>query len=83
MRSIDDRAEIRGLFLRFPLDDCLLMIEPLVWSTGALGGLTSAWDKMEPFPAETLALWDNVSRAPFVACDSMPNSINQTHSVFL
>ncbi|KAL3912879.1 MAG: hypothetical protein SGILL_006716, partial [Bacillariaceae sp.] len=28
MRSVDDRAEIRGRFLRFPLEDCLRMMEP-------------------------------------------------------
>jgi hypothetical protein len=61
MRSIDDRAESRGLFLRLPLEDCLQMMEPSIWSTGSLGGITSAWDVMQEFPAETLALWDNVS----------------------
>ncbi len=61
MRSMDDRAEIRGLFLRFPLEDCLQMMAPSMWSTGVLAGITSAWDVMEPFPAETLALWDCVS----------------------
>jgi len=58
MRSIDDRAESRGLFLRFPLEDCLQMIRPTVWSTGSMDGVSSAWDKMLPFPAETLSLWD-------------------------
>ena len=62
MRSIDDRAESRGLFLRLPLEDCLQMMEPSVWSTGSIGGITSSWDVMQEFPAETLALWDNVSR---------------------
>mmetsp|Transcript_23585 Transcript_23585/g.25117 ORF Transcript_23585/g.25117 Transcript_23585/m.25117 type:complete len:964 (-) Transcript_23585:2914-5805(-) len=59
MRSIDDRAESRGLFLRFPLEDCLQMIRPTVWSTGSMDGVSSAWDKMLPFPAETLSLWDD------------------------
>lgn len=62
MRSMDDRAEVRSLFLRFPLDDCLKMMEPSLWSTGSLEGISSAWDIMEPFPAETLALWESVSR---------------------
>jgi hypothetical protein len=62
MRSIDDRAEIRSLFLRFPLEDCLKMMEPSLLSTGAIAGMPSAWDVMQPFPAETLALWESVSR---------------------
>jgi len=61
MRSMDDRAESRRLFLRFPLEDCLQMIRPTVLSTGSIDGISSPWqwDKMLPFPAETLILWDN------------------------
>jgi hypothetical protein len=59
MQSMDDRAEIRGLFLRFPLEDCLRMMEPAMWSTGSMAGILSGWDVMQPFPAETLALWDS------------------------
>jgi hypothetical protein len=62
MRSIDDRAEVRSLFLRFPLEDCLRMMEPSLLSTGSIAGIPSAWDVMQPFPAETLALWESVSR---------------------
>ncbi|KAG7364666.1 Sec23/Sec24 zinc finger domain containing protein [Nitzschia inconspicua] len=58
MRSMDDRAEVRSLFLRFPLEDCLKMMEPSLLSTGSLDGIASAWDVMQPFPAETLALWE-------------------------
>ena len=61
MRSMDDRAEIRGLFLRFPLEDCLKMMRPTVLSTGSMNGISSAWDNMVSFPAETLSLWDDVS----------------------
>lgn len=67
MRSMDDRAEIRGLFLRFPLEDCIQMMAPSMWSTGVLAGISSAWNVMDPFPAETLALWDSVS-CRFTAC---------------
>lgn len=59
MQSMDDRAESRGLFLRFPLEDCLQMIRPAVFSTGSIDGISSPWDIMVPFPAETLALWDD------------------------
>ena len=61
LRSMDDRAESRRLFLRFPLEDCLQMIRPSIWSTGSMN-ISSGWDAMLPFPAETLALWDDVSR---------------------
>lgn len=61
MRSMDDRAEMRVLFLRLPLEDCLMMMKPSLWSTGVLAGISSAWDVMLDFPAETLALWDSVS----------------------
>ena len=60
MRSMDDRAESRALFLRFPVENCLQMIRPSIWSTGSFG-VSSGWDAMLPFPAETLALWDDVS----------------------
>jgi hypothetical protein len=61
MRSMDDRAEMRVIFLRFPLEDCILMMKPSIWSTGAVGGVSSAWDVMLDFPPETLILWDSVS----------------------
>jgi hypothetical protein len=60
MRSIDDRAGSRALFLRFPVENCLQMIRPSIWSTGLMG-VSSGWDAMLPFPAETIALWDDVS----------------------
>ena len=55
--SNDDRAEIRSLYLRLPLEDCLNMMAPSVWSSG------SVFDKpgREAVPAETLSLWDHVS----------------------
>lgn len=59
MLSVDYRAESRGLFLRFPLEDCLQMIRPTILSTGSVDGVSSPWDKMLPFPAETLILWDD------------------------
>lgn len=56
MRSMDDRAESRGLFIRFPVEDCLQMMRPSIWSTGSTN-ISS--DAMLTFPAETLALWDD------------------------
>lgn len=63
MRSMDDRAEMRHLFLRFPLEDCVGMMAPKLWSTGNLEKVRSAssMGAMHPFPAETMALWDAVS----------------------
>jgi Sec23/Sec24 trunk domain/Sec23/Sec24 zinc finger len=62
LRSMDDRAESRHLFLRFPLEDCLGMLAPKLWSTGRIdiGRDTSNVTTMIPFPAETMALWDAV-----------------------
>lgn len=57
LRSMDDRAEVRHLFLRFPLADCLGMMAPNLWSTGNLENSENK-DQMIPFPAETMALWD-------------------------
>lgn len=56
MRSMDDRAEMRQLFLRFPLEDCVEMMAPKLWSTG---DLRSGTGTMTPFPPETLALWES------------------------
>jgi hypothetical protein len=63
MRSMDDRAEVRQLFLRFPLEDCLGMMAPTLWSTGDLEGVLrpSGYMQSLSFPAESLALWDYVS----------------------
>eukprot|EP00536_Pseudo-nitzschia_multiseries_P008320 jgi/Psemu1/257096/estExt_Genewise1Plus.C_2100020 len=58
MRSLDDRAELRSLFIRFPLEDCLLMMRADVWSTRSIG-ISSSWESMSSFPPETLALWDD------------------------
>jgi len=57
IQSSDDRAEIRSMFLRLPLEDCLNMMAPSVWSSGSVYGTPS----MESVPAETLSLWDHVS----------------------
>ena len=53
MRSLDDRAEIRSLFVRFPMEDCLCMMAPLLWSCEPEGA------SLEEILPETLALWDN------------------------
>jgi hypothetical protein len=62
LRSVDDRAEFRQLFLRFTLADCLGMLAPKLWSTGhvANGRSASSMTAMIPFPPETMALWDAV-----------------------
>jgi Sec23/Sec24 trunk domain/Sec23/Sec24 zinc finger len=54
MGSFDDRAEIRSLFLRLPLEDCLCMMAPSLWSS-KVDGTTG----LEAVPSDTLALWDN------------------------
>ena len=57
IQSTDDRAEVRSLFLRLPLEDCLNMMAPAVWSSGSVYSTPGR----EPVPAETLSLWDHVS----------------------
>ena len=82
IQSIDDRAEIRSMFLRLPLEDCLNMMAPIVWSSGSVLDAPSR----EPVPAETLSLWDHVSTV-FAGVDSStqehPNILksNIYHSV--
>jgi hypothetical protein len=63
VQSSDDRAEKRSLFLRLPLDDCLNMMAPIVWTTGALHDPKLVVDVSlrGTAPPETLVLWDNVS----------------------
>lgn len=61
VRSMDDRAEIRNLFLRLPLDDCLCMMAPSLWSSGIVGSSNSL--ALNPIPSDTMTLWDNVSEA--------------------
>lgn len=61
MSSIDDRAGTRGLCLRFPLEDCLQMMQPQAWTTGDLEGVDAPYATMEETLPETLALWDSVS----------------------
>ena len=62
IKSMDDRAEIRGLFLRFPLEECIRMMAPTLWSTGSLEDASRPTVEMQKFPANTLALWDDVSK---------------------
>ena len=62
VQSADDRVEMRSLFVRFPLDDCLSMMAPSLWSSGPLReALESSSHFLQNFPPETLALWENVS----------------------
>ncbi|KAI2488714.1 hypothetical protein MHU86_25768 [Fragilaria crotonensis] len=57
VRSMDDRAEIRNLFLRLPLDDCLCMMAPSLWSSGMIDASTAII--LDPIPSDTMTLWDN------------------------
>jgi hypothetical protein len=60
LQSMDDRAEKRSLFLRLPLDACLCMMAPSLWTSGSIhAGL--ATNLSETAPPETLVLWENVS----------------------
>ncbi len=57
LQSIGERLLDRSLFLRSPLRECLGMIAPLLWKCqlGADGRIG-----LDPIPAETLALWDDI-----------------------
>jgi hypothetical protein len=56
MRSNDDRLQNRSLFIRLPLEDCLCMMAPSLWSTGLQES-----PSFESVPPDTLALWGRVS----------------------
>jgi hypothetical protein len=60
LQSADDRAEMRSLFLRLPLDDCLCIMAPSLWSAEMNGG--NGEISLETIPSDTLTLWDNVSQ---------------------
>jgi hypothetical protein len=60
IQSMDDRAQIRSLFIRFPLGDCLCMMAPSLWSSGPLAGADGEDSSLKSVPPETLALWENV-----------------------
>jgi hypothetical protein len=57
MQSDDDRAAIRALFMRLPLDDCLSMMALSLWSSGPVRADTM--QTMMTVPPDTLSLWDN------------------------
>jgi hypothetical protein len=60
--SNDNRCEMRSLFLRLPLEDCLCMMALSVWSVGLLKREeTTAPYRMESVPPETMSLWNDVS----------------------
>jgi hypothetical protein len=57
---MDDRTEMRSYFLRFPLEDCLEMMAPSLWSSGPLDeALARKGPSLEIVPPDTLALWEN------------------------
>jgi len=60
LQSVDDRASLRGLFLRLPLEDCLSMMAPKLWSTRVDTNTCRMMGPLVPVPPETLALWDDV-----------------------
>ena len=60
MRSLDDRAEIRSLFIRFPMEDCLCMMAPLLWRCEPSNDKDSSESApLEEILPETLILWSN------------------------
>lgn len=61
LRSLDERAEIRDLYLRLPLDDCLCMMAPSLWSVNTSGSASDLTLPLDPIPSDTLTLWDTVS----------------------
>ena len=83
LRSVDDRADVRQLFLRFTLEDCLGMMTPKLWSTGYVenGRDASTMSAMTPFPAETMALWDAVCTTDLTNRFRTPGSLSHTQSV--
>lgn len=58
VQSADDRAEMRSSFLRLPLDDCLCIMAPSLWSASINGSNGDAAFILEPIPSDTLVLWD-------------------------
>lgn len=62
LQSADDRAEMRSLFLRLPLDDCLCIMAPSLWSAEMQVRNGDMSLNLEPIPSDTLTLWDNVSQ---------------------
>lgn len=61
VQSADDRAEMRSHFVRLPLEDCLAMMAPSLWTSGSLDdALANHGPLLENVPPETLALWENV-----------------------
>ena len=70
LQSMDDRAELRSLFVRLPLEDCLSMMAPALWSSGPLVDALARNEQplLEDVPPETLSLWENVRLFAGVAC---------------
>lgn len=58
MQADDDRAELRSLFIRLPLEDCLSMMALSLWSSGPLD-TSDAHPCLFTVPPDTLSLWDN------------------------
>jgi hypothetical protein len=44
-----------------PLDDCLCMMAPSLWSAGMTERDGESSFSLEQIPSDTLTLWDNVS----------------------
>lgn len=59
MRADDDRAHIRSLFIRLPLDECLSMMAVSLWSSGPLDS-KALRTHVSTVPADTMSKWDTV-----------------------
>lgn len=60
--SAEDRAILRDLFLRLPMEDCLCMMAPSLLSIRVdfIAPTPPGIEAFEHVPPETLVLWDNV-----------------------
>lgn len=74
VQSADDRVEVRTLFVRFPLSDCLSMMAPSLWSSGPLAeAMARNAPSLQNVPPETLALWENVREFSYRTCSKSIN----------
>lgn len=73
VRSLDDRAQLRDLYLRLPLDDCLCMMAPSLWSVNTTG--RDFAPPLSPVPSDTLTLWNSVRTRIHALCSVGLNAI--------
>ena len=66
LQSEDDRAALRAFFVRFPLEECLAMMAPELWSSGPLEmAMRTGTPLYDSVPPDTLSLWENVRHCVF------------------